>query len=89
MNKPFRIISPDGIDINIEGGFDTWQEAIKFFNAWKNRYEQQGYYSSAKHGRIDLRDLPDFCEWIGFDNVPTVDYMTDEEKYLIDSVSTQ
>jgi hypothetical protein len=86
-DKPFRILSPDEFDINREGGFDTWQEAFKFYDEWKKGFEQQGYYSSTIHGRIHLSDLQDFCQWVGFDNVPTYEYLSDEEKHFIDSLS--
>lgn len=88
--KPFQIISPDGFSINRERGFDTWQEAFKFFDDWKKGLEKQGYYSTVKYGeriQIHLSDLADECEWIGFDDVPTYDYLPDEEKAFIDSLS--
>jgi hypothetical protein len=37
---------------------------MEAFNQWKERYKQQGYYSSTNHGRIDLLDLEDFCQFI-------------------------
>lgn len=38
--------------------------AKKAFTEWADRYKQQGYYSSSKHGKIHLLDLIDFCQFI-------------------------
>ena len=63
--KKYQVLSPDGF--TIERGVVTYtsrKKAMEAFNKWKDNYKQQGYYSSAKHGRIDLLDLEDFCEFI-------------------------
>lgn len=60
----YRILSPDGFDINLEGGFSSMKKAIAYFKEWVGRYKQQGYYSSARYGRIDLRDLEDCCTFV-------------------------
>lgn len=62
--KRYDILSPDGFSIRIGvDPFKTRAEGVKYFEKWKKRYEQQGYYSS-NTGRIDLRDLADYCEFI-------------------------
>ena len=57
-------ISPDGIpfdDVDTNS-FATEQEAWDSIpNIYAKRYTTQGYYSSNSNGRIDLRDLADFC----------------------------
>jgi hypothetical protein len=61
--KRFDVISPDGIPIN-QKNYATLEDAIAAFKKWAKRFEFQGYYSCAKHGRIDLRDLEDYCEFV-------------------------
>jgi hypothetical protein len=85
--KPFQIISPDGFSINAEGGFDTWQEALQYFDDWKNQFKRQGYYRNSRREQIHLSDLEDECQWIGFNNVPPYEYLPDEEKAFIDSLA--
>jgi hypothetical protein len=58
------IISPDGFSISRTETYPTIEAAKIAFNKWKKGYELQGYYSSVKFGRIDLRDLEDFCQFI-------------------------
>jgi len=60
MKKMYNILSPDGITIRLEH-FGTKKEATSFYKEWKNRFTQQGYYSS-NQGKIDLKDLDDVCE---------------------------
>lgn len=62
--KRFDVISPDGIAIDMEKTYPTLEAAVKAFKVWAKRYKFQGYYSSARHGRIDLLDLEDFCEFV-------------------------
>lgn len=85
--KPFQINSPDGFSINMEGGFDTWQEAFAFFDLWHKQFVRQGHYTNSRREHIHPSDLTDECKWIGFDNVPTYEYLPDEEKAFIDSLS--
>lgn len=62
--KRYDIISPDGFSIRIGvDPFKTKKEGIEYFEKWKKRYEQQGYYSS-NNGRIPLVDLAESCDWI-------------------------
>ena len=57
----FDVFSPDGFAIDREEVYPTREVAVEKFNEWKKRYEQQGYYSSAKYGRIPLDELEDYC----------------------------
>ena len=62
--QKFRILSPDGFDLNREqtvykGPIQVLRALINF----RNRYSAQGYYSS-NYGRIELRDIPDSCSVI-------------------------
>lgn len=63
--KNIKVLSPDGftIDMNVES-YKGIRAAKKAFTEWAKRYEQQGYYSSSKFGKIHLLDLIDFCEFI-------------------------
>lgn len=62
--KRVAVISPDGFEIEFDTpSYKNLKEAIAAFKNWAKRYKTQGYYSSAVHGRIDLRDLEDFCEF--------------------------
>lgn len=62
--KKYDVISPDGFSIRIGvPPFKTPEERNKYFEQWKKRYEQQGYYSS-NNGRIPLHELKGRCEWI-------------------------
>jgi len=58
-----QVLSPDGITIEF-GSFcyKNMEDAKKAFERWKNRFEQQGYYSSNK-GRIPLDELEKYCEF--------------------------
>lgn len=62
--KKYNVLSPDGFPIQFETTYTSMDEAYRAFKTWVARYEKQGYYSSADHGRIDLRDLEDFCQFI-------------------------
>ena len=62
--KKYDVISPDGFSIRIGvPPFKSPEERSNYFNNWKKRYEQQGYYSS-NNGRIPLHELKDRCKWI-------------------------
>lgn len=58
VTKGYRLLSPDGIDIERDTIYKTLDEVETAFNKWKKRYEKQGYYSS-NLDRIDLEDLAD------------------------------
>ena len=62
--QKYRILSPDGFDINREktvykGPIQVLRALIQF----RDRYSFQGYYSS-NFGRIDLRSIPYECSVI-------------------------
>lgn len=60
--KKYDILSPDGIPIEMDGGYTSKKKGLEAFKNWKKRFERQGYYSS-NNGRIDLKDLADSCSW--------------------------
>jgi hypothetical protein len=57
----FEVLSPDGFAIDREETYPSVEVAENKFNEWKQRYEQQGYYSSVKYGRIPLDELDGYC----------------------------
>lgn len=57
------VISPDGFSIDAVATYSSEEEAIAAFNAWKKRFEAQGYYSSNR-GRIALDELASHCKII-------------------------
>lgn len=58
----YQVISPDGFAFHPTDVFHSEAMAWKKFrDDYKKRYEKQGYYSSTQFGRIDLRDLIDYC----------------------------
>ena len=62
--KQYQALSPDGI--TLEFGVSHYTSKKKMFEAfdkWKERYKQQGYYSSATYGRILLVDLEEYCSF--------------------------
>lgn len=61
--KKYDIISPDGLSIDREKTYTGLKAALDAFKEWVKKFESQGYYSSAKFGRIDLRDIDNFCEF--------------------------
>ena len=60
--KRFDVISPDGFSIDREETYADVNEAKKAFSKWKKRFKTQGYYSSVKFGRIELKELREYCE---------------------------
>ncbi len=62
VSKKWRILSPDGF--TIEFGVPHYSSSEKMresFEKWKERYRQQGYYSSTEYGRISLDELENYC----------------------------
>lgn len=57
----YNILSPDGITIHREETYKTERIAWEFAKKWAKRYETQGYYSSAKFGRIPIEKILDYC----------------------------
>jgi hypothetical protein len=63
--KKYRVFSPDGFTIEFDVVYyKSKKKSMEAFNQWKKRYETQGYYSSAKYGRIPLEDLEDYCQFV-------------------------
>ena len=61
----YQVLSPDGITLDyFTDAYHGIDEATKAFKAWAKPFKGQGYFSSARHGRIDLLDLQDFCEFV-------------------------
>ena len=54
----FRILSPDGFDIEESGKTYKDSEIMPACRKFRNKYKKQGYYS-ANYGRILLIDLFD------------------------------
>ena len=62
IKRKYRILSPDGF--TIEFGVEHYSSSKKMwesFEKWKERYRQQGYYSSTEYGRIPLDELENYC----------------------------
>ena len=64
MKEKWNVLSPDGISVHFSDTYSNKDDAIKAFEKWRDRFKIQGYYSSAKFGRIPLDELDDFCELI-------------------------
>ncbi len=62
--KKYNVLSPDGFSIHPTNTYTSRKAMMQAFTEWKQRYTLQGYYSSTAHGRIDLLDLEDFCQFI-------------------------
>lgn len=57
----YEVLSPDGFTIEFDRPYYTSKEkAFEAFDKWKERYNQQGYYSSNQYGRIPLEELEDY-----------------------------
>jgi hypothetical protein len=66
--KKYRVLSPDNIDINYEGGYNTLKEAKAGLKQWVSGYQKQGYYSQVCYNgyvrQISLDLLPGYCDII-------------------------
>ncbi len=71
VKKGYRLLSPDGIDIERDTIYKTLDEVETAFNKWKKRYEKQGYYSS----NLDQIDLADLADTMTLIDVSTNDWM--------------
>jgi len=63
----YRVLSPDGFDIEANGGYRTKAEAKRAFETWRDGYKAQGYYSTIYKGeriKLSLKDLAEDCEFI-------------------------
>lgn len=66
MKRPkYKILSPDGF--TIEFGityYRSMKKAKEAFTKFKERYVNQGFYSSVKYGRIPLEELENYCTFV-------------------------
>ncbi len=63
-NNKYQVLSPDGFAIEWDKThYTSRKEAVEAYSKWAERYKSQGYYSSAKHGRIHISDLYDYCQF--------------------------
>lgn len=60
----YDVLSPDGFSIHIEDTYNSKKEAWQKAKEWSKNYEGQGYYSSAKYGRIPVDQILDYCKLI-------------------------
>ena len=72
MAKPdkFNVLSPDGFPISAEP-FNSQKEAEAAIPKWCERYEPQGYYSTADRERIPVKELPDHLQIVPEDETVT------------------
>ena len=66
----YNILSPDGFTISMED-FNTPEEAENYALEWKEKFRNQGYYSSNK-GRILFDEILDHCKPISY-NIDLID----------------
>ena len=60
----YQILSPDGFTLEKDvPHYKSRKNAMQALANWIESYRTQGYYSSAKYGRILLVDIIDFCEF--------------------------
>lgn len=62
--KKFRVLSPDGFDIEMNGEYAGMKAARAAVQDFVKRFERQGYYSTANRQRIPLSDIPRNCSII-------------------------
>jgi hypothetical protein len=63
-NYRYQVLSPDGFTLEKDvPHYKSRKNAMQALADWIENYRAQGYYSSAKHGRILLVDIIDFCEF--------------------------
>jgi len=63
--KLYEVLSPDGFPITCEP-FKTKKAALEYVPRWCERYQQQGYYSTARREQISLHELPDYLRLVAF-----------------------
>ena len=66
MAKQYKVLSPDNIPINCDGGvYPSKKKAIEALKNWVNNYRTQGYYSQVCYNgyvrHIPIVDLLDYC----------------------------
>ena len=63
--KFYNVISPDGFPITCEP-FKTKKAALEYVPRWCERFQHQGYYSTARREHIPLPELPDYLRLVSF-----------------------
>jgi hypothetical protein len=63
--KLYEVLSPDGFPITCEP-FKTKKAALEYIPRWCERYQSQGYYSTARRDQIPLADLPACLRLVSF-----------------------
>ena len=61
----YNVLSPDGFTISIDD-FKTPEEAHNYLLKWKERFKNQGYYSSNR-GKIHFDEILDHCRPISYE----------------------
>jgi hypothetical protein len=62
--KKYVCLSPDGFTIEPTPHYTSLKKANEAFENFAKRYQVQGYYSSARYGRIELPELENYCKFI-------------------------
>lgn len=65
--QKFRILSPDGFDIEFNKTYNSINKVNLAINNFIERYKLQGYYSSIKNGQrlnIPLNEIKNYCSII-------------------------
>lgn len=60
----YRVLSPDGFDIERDGEYNSHEEAKEALNRFIERFKVQGYYSTASRERISLNHIAQYCKII-------------------------
>lgn len=68
MLKKYHVLSPDGFPITHEP-FKSKTAAREYIPRWCERFQAQGYYSTASRDQIALADLPDYLEIVPAQNI--------------------
>ena len=60
--KRYRVLSPDGFDIERDKIYKDKTEALDALEKFCERYTIQGYYSMSDRTRISLSEIKNYCE---------------------------
>jgi hypothetical protein len=59
----YQAVSPDGFIIQHDKPFyPSVEKAEEALSAWVKRYENQGFYSSPRFGRIPMDEILEYCK---------------------------
>jgi hypothetical protein len=62
--KKIEVLSPDGISIENNDGYDTLEQANEALEKWIQRFKNQGYYSTVENGQriqIPFDEIKERC----------------------------